>query len=255
MAIMLWNTPEDAGRFEGKSTWDEFVHDAQCIREGATHAAHLTQSKAFLPENDTEKKGHSLDVFSSPSIPPQPEVQCKLCGTEGLRLTDVRTTWELFESIGHAMLGNLNEKRNNKGALAGWLTLYQEGYLHRGVSIDNILRLKTSEQRKFRVRHKFKRGAVHNDPQISKIQKRVKKQAKRLNSLVRELRFKNECIAVIVDGGMRMRLKDCFESPDSGYGVHNVSKEFMSEAIYNDNEYGDGDYIPSSLLPTPLMKL
>ncbi|PFH45695.1 hypothetical protein AMATHDRAFT_8791 [Amanita thiersii Skay4041] len=141
-------------------------------------------------------------------------LQSELSQIEVFHLTDARTTWELFESIAHAMLG--------------WLTLYQEGDLHRDISIENFLRLKTPEQR--------------NEGNPAKSEK---KQAKRLKRLVRELRFKNECIAVIVDGGMRMRLKDCFESPDSGYGVHNVSKEFMSEAIYNDNEYGDGDYIPS----------
>ncbi|KAG7094144.1 hypothetical protein E1B28_007756 [Marasmius oreades] len=93
----------------------------------------LVSNRIFLPgEQETEYEGVWWKVWEKtkdyhPKRPNYREVACHLCGALGSTLLDAPSSWSLLESVSHALLG--------------WLVYYQNGFMHRDVSIGNVLRL------------------------------------------------------------------------------------------------------------------
>ncbi|PFH48032.1 hypothetical protein AMATHDRAFT_49857 [Amanita thiersii Skay4041] len=179
-------------------------------------------TEIYLPNNN-DRNSFWWKLFDTEMESEVPECEIRhriiqVLGSEGFSLTIVNSTWKLFESITHAMLG--------------WLTMYQEGYLHRDVSIGNILRLKKPEHReRFHILPKFKQGASDGtrDQLVRNVQIEVKKQAEQLEILIEELGITNECVAVIADGGMCIEVEECFK--ERGLHVRSGTQEFMSNAL------------------------
>ncbi|KAG6817512.1 hypothetical protein H0H93_007201, partial [Arthromyces matolae] len=84
----------------------------------------------FLPsEKDVDEKHDGAFTHKRTGIKPEMRTPCLiLASDEGKFLEQCQSPWDLMECILHAMLG--------------WLNYYQKGYLHRDVSIGNVLKLK-----------------------------------------------------------------------------------------------------------------
>ncbi|KAF8637284.1 hypothetical protein AX17_002923 [Amanita inopinata Kibby_2008] len=156
--------------------------------------------------------------------------------SEVVELIKVKSVWEIFESIAHAMLG--------------WLIMYQGGYLHRDISIGNVLRLMRPEKREaFKILPVFEdEHATSADTSIRDTQAEVRETAKKLKQLVDDLGISTECLAVTSDGDMAQSWQKLFaqRTNEESKGQRSGTTEFMSTAL-RQNYSHKRDYLQSPL--------
>jgi hypothetical protein len=112
----------------------------------------VLSNRIFLPDDEEEIKKRFWPLFTFKKRKAEPPTMVDhriltytLTEDEGTTLAACKTPWELCESLLHAMLGWLPLHSRNPAALtyiSGWLTLLQRGYLHRDISIGNVIKLR-----------------------------------------------------------------------------------------------------------------
>ncbi|KAJ3873037.1 hypothetical protein F5051DRAFT_478640 [Lentinula edodes] len=109
---------------------DHIMSFEACYEDGSP-----VSNSVFLPSaNDNlENVFWNLHVAKPPLVYPKPDFRplCfSLTRDEGETLENCTSAFELMECLLHSMLG--------------WLDLYQHGFLHRDISIGNLLKLKSA---------------------------------------------------------------------------------------------------------------
>ncbi|KAI0744468.1 hypothetical protein C8Q76DRAFT_851494 [Earliella scabrosa] len=214
----------------------------------------------FLPPQDS-LQDHHWPLPSWRQAPSTRDSDRRLCvsvfGEEGQSLEYCESAWDLCECILHCMLG--------------WLSLLHRGYLHRDMSIGNLLKLKTPSQReRFTARdvmkilghalahadravgpaattdHASERGSsshladfwsclldgVRNDEE----RRAIVQHAKELEDVLAQFDLSTLCKAVISDGDMAADLSTYFTSRHDG-GIFGTP-EFMSTRLREAMEKG-----------------
>lgn len=117
----------------------------------------VNEGKEMTTDMDMPEDAKYWDIFNlKPKLAPKPELRRHmrtLFDTEGVPLSTLKAPKELLRTVCHAILG-----KNPSAFLISFLTeeplspghwnLFKKGWLHRDVSIGNVMRLKTPEKRK-----------------------------------------------------------------------------------------------------------
>ena len=147
--------------------------------------------------------------------------------------------------------------------LIGWFNLIQEGYLHRDISIGNLVMVEDAITTKaFGIVKKEDWNTTVEDITKALQDLKIDSSAKatwedKLTAALRKLRITDKCHGFLIDGDMAIKMTDYFnkEHPGSCSVRWNVSVgmilicmqgtfQFMSDDILKAEEYGD-DYLQS----------
>ncbi|KAJ6466978.1 hypothetical protein C8R45DRAFT_838996 [Mycena sanguinolenta] len=156
----------------------------QPLSEDGVHATnHL-----FLP-NPSEKftDFHWSEFGSCPPAPEYLSLFLHLCSLIGSSLAESEDPVSLFRSVLHGMLG--------------WLAMFQAGFLHRDVSIGNLLRLATAEE----MTAALDRLSLNDPTSASEPPFDYKAQAKRVERWQRELGVGSNALGFMIDGDCAVR--------------------------------------------------
>ena len=110
----------------------------------ARYANGEAQSTAiFLPEPAEKQERHWHLFANCPDSIEIRSAQCFLLETVGRLIEHVTKSLDLFVILAHALLGELffSFAVIIDSNLSGWLNVYQAGYLHRDISIGNVLEI------------------------------------------------------------------------------------------------------------------
>ncbi|KAJ7229055.1 hypothetical protein GGX14DRAFT_346042 [Mycena pura] len=194
-----------------------------------------TTNHIFLPTPEQAKDEDQLksiywDVLKPGSDPSQPDwksLWIHICSLIGMSLVQAKSPLFLFEAILHAMLG--------------WLSMFQSGFLHRDISIGNLLGLQDLVQmEEFKLDDELvtlmERLNVQEHPQLN-----FAEQITRIRKLLGELRIGDKCSGFVIDGDHAVRWQESFNSHHDG--TRSGTVEFMSVELLR--SIGRGPYLHS----------
>ncbi|KAF9644695.1 hypothetical protein BDM02DRAFT_3190360 [Thelephora ganbajun] len=136
----------------------------------------------------------------------------------GRSLVQSRTPWDLHVAIGHGMLG--------------WLSMLLKGFLHRDISIGNVLMLdppvttKPFESETPAVEQLIARLSLEDDDQRIAHRNELAQHAELLTQTVKEIGPLDKCHGFVIDGDMAARLEGYFTSRETE--ARSGTYEFMS---------------------------
>ncbi|KAJ7211361.1 hypothetical protein GGX14DRAFT_394273 [Mycena pura] len=189
----------------------------------------------FLPSPEQAKGLQSFhwDLMSmgTPSAPEYKSLWVHFCSLVGMSLVLSKDPLFLFEAILHGMLG--------------WLSMFLKGFLHRDVSIGNILALPDAiEMEPFDIDSSDELSTLMHGLNMEKHPGLdLVYQAGRLERLIGELDIGNKCSGFIIDGDHAARWEQSFDSPHDG--TRSGTAEFMSMELLA--SIGNGPYLHSPI--------
>ncbi|KAG7094150.1 hypothetical protein E1B28_007762 [Marasmius oreades] len=142
------------------------------------------------------------------------DVTCHLSNASlGSSLLDTPSSWSLLESVSHALLG--------------WLVYYQNGFMHRNVSIRNVVRLEPGlEMNTIDIIDPF--SGIDTSSELEEVRKAVRSHITEIKRLVK-LGITSECKGILVDGDMAAKWKTYVDKDhDSHSPSARGTEEFMS---------------------------
>ncbi|KAG7094149.1 hypothetical protein E1B28_007761 [Marasmius oreades] len=211
----------------------------------------LVSNRIFLPgERESEYESLWWDVWNGHSAerPNYRDAACHLFGALGSTLLDTPSSWSLLESVSHALLG--------------WLVYYQNGFMHRDVSIGNVIRLepglamKTIDivdpfpERDVSLKEPEQaRNAIagtrsqKESEQVRNAIASTRSHIDEIKRLVEKLGISSGCKGILIDGDMAANWKTYF---DKDHDSHSLSgtEEFMSINLLKATLRGS-DYLQS----------
>ncbi|KAJ4483014.1 hypothetical protein C8J55DRAFT_559832 [Lentinula edodes] len=220
---------------------DHIMSFEACYEDGSP-----VSNSIFLPSaNDNlENVFWNLHGAKSPLVYPKPDFRSlcfSLTRDEGETLENCTSAFELMECLLHSMLG--------------WLDLYQHGFLHRDISIGNILKLKsaaTSLQKDFSAlpvgnlilpSSTTDIGSLNSFPKLlaavknDKYRRSIADIACKIHEHAKVLTSGAGCKAIWTDGDMGADMAGYFESAHDG--TVSGTPQFMSMGLLDaefDNE-------------------
>ncbi|KAJ7211362.1 hypothetical protein GGX14DRAFT_624497 [Mycena pura] len=182
----------------------------------------------FLPSPEQAKGLQSFhwDLMSmgTPSAPEYKSLWVHFCSLVGMSLVLSKDPLLLFEAILHGMLG--------------WLSMFLKGFLHRDVSIGNLLALQDAiEMEPFKIDSSDELSTLVHGLNIEGLPNlNLVDQARRLERLIGELDIGNKCSGFIIDGDHAARWEQSFGSPHDG--TRSGTAEFMSNRLLDSIVHG-----------------
>ncbi|KAJ7220514.1 hypothetical protein GGX14DRAFT_354587 [Mycena pura] len=186
------------------------------------------------PEQANALQSFHWDLMSlgTPSAPEYKSLWLHFCSLLGMSLVLSKDPLFLFEAILHAMLG--------------WLSIFLKGFLHRDVSIGNLLALQDAvDMEPFKIDSTDELSMLMHELNIERHPDvDVVKQARRLGRLIGELDIGNKCSGFIIDGDHATRWGQSLSSPHDGTRSVSGTAEFMSMRLL-DSVGRDRPYLQS----------
>ncbi|KAK7061342.1 hypothetical protein R3P38DRAFT_2828966 [Favolaschia claudopus] len=189
-----------------------------CSFEGTHPNGSSISDSLLLPTAQDLESGacRYLSIFTRTTVSPIPErrtLYITVFDSVGQSLIHAESSYDFCIALVHSLLG--------------WLSYYQTGFLHRDVSIGNVLlAVGGSRTSKTSFSVECPASSSSNDQGDS-----VQAYADSIRDLARNLNIKSEFAAFITDGDMAVDWRTYFENNDhkTKYGT----PEFMSLAIHN----------------------
>ncbi|CAA7263360.1 unnamed protein product [Cyclocybe aegerita] len=174
----------------------------------------------------------------TPPIAAETRTMCySFFSLEGRSLVEAESSRELCEALIHGVLG--------------WLSTYQAGYLHRDISIGNLLLCPNSvEKSAFKIAADFRQTATKPAQDLTSLFEGLsidsmppklsdlEEQMTRVERLVKELGASTKCIAFVTDGDKAICWASYFQGHNRGSDERSGTSEFMSPRLLESIEDG-----------------
>ncbi|KAJ3515946.1 hypothetical protein NLJ89_g1437 [Agrocybe chaxingu] len=212
-----------------------------CSYEGTYEGGRPISNHVFLPREHEIKSAFWKLFRDTPPTAAETRTMCySFFSLEGHSLVEAKSSRELCEALIHGVLG--------------WLSTYQAGYLHRDISIGNLLLCPDSVVKSdFEIAAEFRKTATESvqdltsrfenlsTNSLSPKSSELEEQMARVERLVQELGVSTRCIAFVTDGDKAIYWKSYFGDNDRGSKERSGTSEFMSprllESIELNSEY------------------
>ncbi|KAF9649200.1 hypothetical protein BDM02DRAFT_3142988 [Thelephora ganbajun] len=175
----------------------------------------------FLPAEGEPLEEFHWKIRNDSRVPSHPQSRTlwiHVTKLVGRSLVHSKTPWDSHLAIGHGMLG--------------WLSMLLKGFLHRDISIGNVLMLdppvttKPFESETPGVEQLMAQPTLEDDDQRRAHEDELAQHAELLAQTIKEMGPLDECHGFVIDGDMAARLEGYFTSrkTEARYGTY----EFMS---------------------------
>ncbi|KAF9650144.1 hypothetical protein BDM02DRAFT_1513122 [Thelephora ganbajun] len=245
-STLLWSSDleSDTGKSDRayamvKHSWYEEKHQrvetdlpAQCKDDFGTPDHHYSfcptnargepvSTARFLPVEGEPLEEFHWKIGNDSQVPSHPQSRTlwiHVTKFVGRSLVHSKTPWDLHIAIGHGMLG--------------WLSMMLKGFLHRDISIGNVLILdppmttKPFESETPVVEQLMAQPPLEDDDQRRAHEDELARHAELLAQTIKEIGPLDKCHGFILDGDMAVRLEGYFTSRETE--TRSGTYEFMS---------------------------
>ncbi|KAJ8454650.1 hypothetical protein ONZ45_g19220 [Pleurotus djamor] len=226
-----------------KISWP--IDDTRSVEADACFATRQPISnRLFLPSGSADLRDFHWSLFATPDSPPCPEYRSlwvHVSSLVGKSLSRVDHPKDLFYSIAHAMLG--------------WLSILQHGFLHRDISIGNVLTIDNAiTMPKFTVEATsdladvLKAMSLEESSDVNQESSDVEQESsdveqessvvkQEITRLLDDLNITEQCRGFTIDLDMATSLKTLFSKVHDG--ERSGTRQFMSDPLVDSLKFSE----------------